>query len=47
MTNAEGTKLAGIEEGANKTVIYDGLDSTDATQALSAAQGKVLDGTIE
>ncbi len=47
MTNAEGTKLAGIEEGANKTVIYDGLDSTDKTQALSAAQGKVLDDKIK
>lgn len=47
MTNAEGTKLAGIEEGANKTVIYDGLDSTDATQALSAAQGKILDDKIK
>lgn len=46
MTNAEGTKLAGIEEGANKTVIYDGLDSTDNTKALSAAQGKVLDEKI-
>lgn len=46
MTNAEGTKLAGIEEGANKTVIYDGLDSTDATQALSAAQGKALNDKI-
>lgn len=39
--------LDGIEEGANKTVIYDGLDSTDATQALSAAQGKVLDDKIK
>lgn len=47
MTNAEGTKLAGIEEGANKTVIYNGLDSTDATQALSAAQGKILDDKIK
>lgn len=46
MTNAEGTKLAGIEEGANKTVIYDGLDSIDNTKALSAAQGKVLDEKI-
>lgn len=47
ITNAEGTKLAGIEEGANKTVIYDGLDSEDKTQALSAAQGKVLDEKIK
>lgn len=46
MTNTEGTKLAGIEEGANKTVIYDGLDSIDNTKALSAAQGKVLDEKI-
>lgn len=47
MTNTEGTKLAGVEEGANKTVIYDGLDSIDKTQALSAAQGKVLDEKIK
>ena len=47
MTNAEGTKLAGIEEGANKTVVYNGLDSTSTTDALSAAQGKALDDKIK
>lgn len=46
MTNAEGTKLGSIEEGANKTTIYDGLDSVDTTQALSAAQGKILNDKI-
>lgn len=47
MTNAEGTKLAGIEEGANKTIVYNGLDSESTTDALSAAQGKALHGRIE
>ena len=47
MTNAEGTKLAGIEEGANKTVVYNGLDSDSTTDALSAAQGKALDAKIK
>lgn len=46
-TAAEKTKLGGIEEGANKTVIYNGLDSTSAEQALSAAQGKALDDKIK
>lgn len=46
MTSSEGTKLAGIEEGANKTVIYDGLDSPDKTKVLSAAQGKALNDKI-
>jgi len=45
-TNDEKTKLAGIAEGADKTVIVDGLTSTDAASALSANQGKVLDDKI-
>lgn len=47
MTNTEGTKLAGIADGANKTVIVDALNSEDATAALSAAQGKALDDKIK
>lgn len=46
-TTAEKTKLGNIEAGANKTVIYDGLDSTNAEQALSAAQGKALNDKID
>lgn len=45
-TDAEKNKLNGIETGANATTVYDGLDSTSATDALSANQGKVLDGKI-
>ncbi len=45
-TSEEKTKLAGIEEGANKTVVVDNLTSTDAASALSANQGKVLDEKI-
>lgn len=40
------TKLEGVEAGANKTVVHNGLDSTSTTEALSAAQGKVLDDKI-
>lgn len=46
-TTAEKTKLAGIADGANKTVINDTLTSTSKTEALSANQGKTLDGKIE
>jgi len=45
-TGGEKTKLAGIAEGANKTVIVDSLTSADAASALSANQGKVLDEKI-
>lgn len=45
-TTDEKTKLADIEEGANKTTIVDALNSTSTTSALSAAQGKVLDEKI-
>lgn len=41
-TTAEKTKLAGIAEGANKTIVENVLTSTSATNALSAAQGKAL-----
>lgn len=45
-TNEDMTKLAGIAEGATKTVVTDGLSSTSTTNALSAKQGKVLDEKI-
>ena len=45
-TTAEKTKLSGIAEGANKTIINNTLTSTSTTEALSAAQGKVLDEKI-
>lgn len=45
-TTAEKEKLAGIATGANKTVINNTLTSTSTTEALSAAQGKVLDEKI-
>lgn len=46
-TGDEKTKLAGIAEEANKTAVVDSLTSTDAASALSANQGKVLDGKIQ
>lgn len=45
-TTDEKAKLGGIAEGANKTIITDNLTSTSTTDALSAAQGKVLDEKI-
>lgn len=46
-TTEEKTKLGGVETGANKTVINNTLTSDDATQALSAAQGKALKDAID
>lgn len=46
MTSSMFNKLEGISEGANKTTVTDNLTSTSATDALSANQGKVLDGKI-
>lgn len=46
-TDAEQTKLAGIETGATKTVVENVLTSTSTTNALSAAQGKVLKDAID
>ena len=46
-TNELKTKLDGIAEGANKTTVEDVLTSTSSTNALSANQGKVLDGKIQ
>lgn len=45
MTSTMVTKLNGIEEGANKTVVENVLTSTSTINALSAAQGKVLNDT--
>ena len=45
-TNDEKTKLAGIEAGANKTVIANNLTTTAAGSALDAAQGKALNDKI-
>lgn len=45
-TTSEKTKLANIETGANKTTVENVLTSTSTTNALSAAQGKVLDEKI-
>jgi len=42
MSAADKTKLDGIANGATSNSVYDGLDSTSSTAALSAAQGKVL-----
>lgn len=41
-TTAEKKKLAGIATNANKTTVENVLTSTSTTNALSAAQGKVL-----
>lgn len=46
-TNELKTKLDGIAKGANKTTVEDVLTSTSTTNALSANQGKVLDGKIQ
>lgn len=46
-TNEEKAKLAGVEEGANKTLIVNNLTTTEAGSALDAAQGKVLNDRIE
>ena len=40
------SKLNGVEEGANKTVVENVLTSDSTTNALSAAQGKALDAKI-
>ena len=46
-TTVEKTKLAGIDEGANKTTVVDNLTSDSTTSALSAAQGKALKSSID
>lgn len=46
-TDAYKNKLDGIANNANKTTIENVLTSTSATNALSAAQGKILKGFID
>lgn len=46
-TPAEKAKLAAVAEGANRTTVEDVLTSDSRVNALSAAQGKVLDGKIK
>ena len=46
-TTAEKEKLAGIEAGANKTVVNNTLTSDSTAEALSAAQGKALKTQID
>lgn len=45
-TTDEKNKLAGVESGANKTTVENVLTSNSTTNALSAAQGKVLNEKI-
>lgn len=46
-TDAYKTKLDGIVQGANKTVVDNSLTSTSTTNALAAAQGKALKDLID
>ncbi len=46
MSSGDKSKLEGVEAGANKTTVINALNSDSATSALSAAQGKALDGKI-
>ena len=46
-TTEEKVKLAGIEAGANKTVVSDSLANSSVNEALSANQGRVLDEKIK
>ena len=46
-TDAYKTKLDGIAQGANKTVIDNSLTSTSTTNALAAAHGKALKDLID
>lgn len=46
-TTAEADKLRGIDAGANKTIVENNLTSTSQSNALRAAQGKILDEKIK
>lgn len=46
-TTTEKQKLAGIATQANKTTVENVLTSTSTTNALSAAQGKVLKDALD
>ncbi len=43
----EKNKLAGIEEGATKTIVIDHTESTSTTDVLSANQGRILNDKID
>lgn len=47
LTDAQAVKLAGLEDGANKTTVVDNLTSESSTAALSAKQGKQLESEID
>ena len=46
-TTEEKTKLAGVEAGANKTVINATLAGVSDTEALAASQGKILKELVD
>lgn len=46
-TTTEKEKLAGVEAGANKTVVVNNLTTTTAGSALDATQGKALNDKLE
>ena len=46
MSATDKAKLDGIESQANKTTVSDSLSDTSTTNALSAAQGKVLNDSM-
>lgn len=46
-TTAEKEKLAGIAEGANKTIVNNTLTSESTAEALAAAQGKALKDQLD
>lgn len=46
-SDAEKTKLAGIENGATANVVSDSLNNSSTTDALSAAKGKYLNEEIQ
>lgn len=45
-TTTEKNKLAGIEPGANKTIIADNLTTDDSARVLSAKMGKKLNDKL-
>lgn len=46
MSSTDKTKLDGVATGATAVNVYDGLDSTSTTNALSARQGKALNDRL-
>ena len=47
MSSSDKTKLDGIATGANRVIVNNTLTSTSTSEALSAAQGKILDEKIK